>query len=453
MKKPVRLFICQSCGQDYSRWTGKRESCGEWNTIVEEGGQERFAKTITKNQIERYAKPRPITDIKEEDYKRIPTGFSELDHVLGGGIVPGSMTLIGGEPGVGKSTLILEMSKSLAKNKKVLYISGEESAGQISLRAKRMGIESKNIFISSEIYVDNIASMIVNEEPGVVFVDSIQTITRESLPNGAGTVTQLRECSQILLETAKKTNIPIFLIGHITKEGSIAGPKVLEHIVDTVLYFDSDKLNYYRLLRGIKNRFGAVGDIAVFEMRATGLTEVKDKHNLFISSNHESRTGSIISVVMEGSRALSVEVQALVSRSSYSQARRTAEGLDNKRLVLLAAVLEKFMGLKMVECDIFCNLAGGLNIDEPALDLAICASIVSSYIEKTAKTHYAVIGEVGLSGEVRSVSHLNIRLKELESIGIKHLLLPKGNIPEIQNKNLKIELIGIESVRELEKIF
>ena len=279
MKKPVRLFICQSCGQDYSRWAGKCESCGEWNTIVEEGGQERFAKTITKNQIERYAKPRPITDIKEEDYKRIPTGFSELDHVLGGGIVPGSMTLIGGEPGVGKSTLILEMSKSLAKNKKVLYISGEESAGQISLRAKRMGIESKNIFISSEIYVDNIASMIVNEEPGVVFVDSIQTITRESLPNGAGTVTQLRECSQILLETAKKTNIPIFLIGHITKEGSIAGPKVLEHIVDTVLYFDSDKLNYYRLLRGIKNRFGAVGDIAVFEMRATGLTEVKDKHN------------------------------------------------------------------------------------------------------------------------------------------------------------------------------
>ena len=343
MKKPVRLFICQSCGQDYSRWAGKCESCGEWNTIVEEGGQERFAKTITKNQIERYAKPRPITDIKEEDYKRIPTGFSELDHVLGGGIVPGSMTLIGGEPGVGKSTLILEMSKSLAKNKKVLYISGEESAGQISLRAKRMGIESKNIFISSEIYVDNIASMIVNEEPGVVFVDSIQTITRESLPNGAGTVTQLRECSQILLETAKKTNIPIFLIGHITKEGSIAGPKVLEHIVDTVLYFDSDKLNYYRLLRGIKNRFGAVGDIAVFEMRATGLTEVKDKHNLFISSNHESRTGSIISVVMEGSRALSVEVQALVSRWSYSQARRSADGVDNKRLVLVAAVLENFM--------------------------------------------------------------------------------------------------------------
>ena len=254
-----------------------------------------------------------------------------------------------GLPNVGKSTLILEMSKSLAKNKKVLYVSGEESAGQISLRAKRMGIDSKNIFISSEIYVDNIASMIASEEPGVAFIDSIQTITRESLPNGAGTVTQLRECSQILLETAKKTNIPIFLIGHITKEGSIAGPKVLEHIVDTVLYFESDKLNYYRLLRGIKNRFGAVGDIAVFEMRSTGLTEVKDKHNLFISSNHENRTGSIISVVMEGSRALSVEVQALVSRSSYSQARRTAEGLDNKRLVLLAAVLEKFMGLKMVE--------------------------------------------------------------------------------------------------------
>ena len=453
MKKPSKLFICQSCGQDYSRWAGKCESCGEWNTIVEETGQERFGKTITKNKLEKYTKPKPISDINEEDYRRIPTGFSELDHVLGGGIVPGSMTLIGGEPGVGKSTLILEMSKSLAKNKKVLYVSGEESAGQISLRAKRMGIDSKNIFISSEIYVDNIASMIASEEPGVAFIDSIQTITRESLPNGAGTVTQLRECSQILLETAKKTNIPIFLIGHITKEGSIAGPKVLEHIVDTVLYFESDKLNYYRLLRGIKNRFGAVGDIAVFEMRSTGLTEVKDKHNLFISSNHENRTGSIISVVMEGSRALSVEVQALVSRSSYSQALRTAEGLDNKRLVLLAAVLEKFMGLKMVECDIFCNLAGGLNIDEPALDLAICASIVSSYIEKTAKKSYAVIGEVGLSGEVRSVSHIHIRLKELASIGITHLILPKGNILEVEDKDLKMELIGIETVRELEKLF
>ena len=421
MKKPSKLFICQSCGQDYSRWAGKCESCGEWNTIVEETGQERFGKTITKNKLEKYTKPKPISDINEEDYRRIPTGFSELDHVLGGGIVPGSMTLIGGEPGVGKSTLILEMSKSLAKNKKVLYVSGEESAGQISLRAKRMGIDSKNIFISSEIYVDNIASMIASEEPGVAFIDSIQTITRESLPNGAGTVTQLRECSQILLETAKKTNIPIFLIGHITKEGSIAGPKVLEHIVDTVLYFESDKLNYYRLLGGIKNRFGAVG--------------------------------SIISVVMEGSRALSVEVQALVSRSSYSQARRTAEGLDNKRLVLLAAVLEKFMGLKMVECDIFCNLAGGLNIDEPALDLAICASIISSHIEKTAKKSYAVIGEVGLSGEVRSVSHILIRLKELASIGITHLILPKGNILEVEDKDLKMELIGIETVRELEKLF
>ena len=453
MKKPVKLFICQSCGQEYSRWAGKCESCGEWNTIVEEIGQERFTKAITKNKSERYTKPKSISEIDEEDYKRIPTGFSELDHVLGGGIVPGSMTLIGGEPGVGKSTLILEISKSLSKNKKVLYVSGEESAGQISLRAKRMGIESKNIFISSEIFVDNIASMIATEEPGIAFIDSIQTITRESLPNGAGTVTQLRECSQVLLETAKRTNIPIFLIGHITKEGSIAGPKVLEHIVDTVLYFESDKLNYYRLLRGIKNRFGAVGDIAVFEMRANGLTEVKDKHNLFISSNHENRTGSIISVVMEGSRALSVEVQALVSRSSYSQARRTAEGLDNKRLVLLAAVLEKFMGLKMVECDIFCNLAGGLNIDEPALDLAICASIVSSYIEKTAKKSYAVIGEVGLSGEVRSVSHIHIRLKELASIGITHLILPKGNLLEVEGKETKMELIGIETVRELEKLF
>lgn len=453
MKKPVRLFICQSCGQEYSRWAGKCESCGEWNTIQEESGQERFSKISFKNQNEKYSKPKPITEIQEADYKRIPTGFQELDHVLGGGIVPGSLTLIGGEPGVGKSTLILEISKNLSKSGKVLYVSGEESAGQISLRARRMGIDSKNIFISSEIYVENIASMIASEEPSIVFVDSIQTISKESLPNAAGTVTQLRECSQVLLETAKRTNIPIFLIGHITKEGSIAGPKVLEHIVDTVLYFESDKLNYYRLLRGIKNRFGAVGDIAVFEMRSNGLTEIIDKHSLFISANHESRTGSILSVVMEGSRSLSVEVQALVSRSSYSQARRTAEGLDNKRLILLAAVLEKFMGIKTIECDIFCNLAGGLNIDEPALDLAICASIVSSYLEKPAKKNFAVIGEVGLSGEVRSVSHIHTRVKDLTGIGVTNLIIPKGNFTEVQNKNLKIELIPIESIRELEKLF
>jgi len=453
LKKQVRLFICQSCGQEYSRWAGKCESCGEWNTIQEEIGQERFSKQSFKSQVDKYSKPKPISEINEEAYKRIPTGFKELDHVLGGGIVPGSMTLIGGEPGVGKSTLILEISKNISKLGKVLYISGEESAGQISLRAKRMGIESKNIFISSEIYAENIASMIANEEPTIVFVDSIQTISKESIPNAAGTVTQLRECSQLLLETAKKTNIPIFMIGHITKEGSIAGPKVLEHIVDTVLYFESDKLNYYRLLRGIKNRFGAVGDIAVFEMRSNGLTEIIDKHNLFISPDHENRTGSILSVVMEGSRSLSVEVQALVSRSSYSQARRTAEGLDNKRLVLLAAVLEKFMGIKTIECDIFCNLAGGLNIDEPALDLAICASIVSSYIEKPAKKNYAVIGEVGLSGEVRTVSHIHTRLKDLTSIGITNIILPKGNLTEVKDKNHKIELIPIESIRELEKLF
>jgi DNA repair protein RadA/Sms len=454
LKKPTKVFICQSCGAEFSRWAGKCESCNEWNTIFEESSNsEKFSKPLSKIKSDSYNKPKAISEIKEENFVRLKTGFSEFDHVLGGGIVPGSLTLIGGEPGVGKSTLLLEIARHIGKRSKVLYVSGEESASQISMRAKRMNIDSDNILLSSETYVEKISAMIQGEEPNLVFIDSIQTISKEFLPNASGSVTQLRECTQLLLETAKKTNIPIFLIGHITKEGSIAGPKLLEHIVDTVLYFDSDKLQYYRLLRGIKNRFGAVGDIAVFEMRSNGLIEVKDKHNLFISTNRENRIGSVISVIMEGSRSLSVEVQALVSRTTFSQARRTAEGLDTKRLILLAAVLEKFMGLKMIECDIFCNLAGGLNIDEPSLDTAICTSILSSYLEKSVKSDFAIIGEVGLSGEVRAVSHIQSRLKELSSIGIKNIFLPKANLIETEKNFKELNLKGIESIRELESIF
>ncbi len=453
MKKPQKLFICNSCGAEYSRWAGKCETCDSWNTISEqEVSSEKFS-TAKKFKIENYSKPKSISEIEEEKLIRLSTGFNELDLVLGGGIVPGSLTLIGGEPGVGKSTLILEIAKNISKHKKVLYVSGEESASQISIRARRMNIDSKNILLSSEVYVEKISAMISGENPDLVFIDSIQTISKESLPNQQGSVTQLRECTSSLLEVAKKSNIPIFLIGHITKEGSIAGPKLLEHIVDTVLYFDSDKLHYYRLLRGIKNRFGAVGDIAVFEMKSDGLKEVIDKHNLFISENRDNRIGSCISVIMEGSRSLSVEVQALVSRTTFSQARRTAEGLDTKRLILIAAVLEKFMGLKMIECDVFCNLAGGLEIDEPSLDLAISGSILSSYLERPIQNEVALIGEIGLSGEIRPVSFISTRLKELTSLGIKKVFLPKSNLKEIKNQFKELNLIEIEKINELEKIF
>lgn len=381
------------------------------------------------------------------------TGLKELDLVLGGGLVPGSLTLIGGEPGVGKSTLVLEVSRYLSQaNKTVLYISGEESPSQIRMRAERMGIQTSKLLLTSETVAENIAAMIEGEKPSVVFVDSIQTIAREALPNQAGTVTQLRECTQVLLETAKRTGIPILMTGHITKEGMIAGPKILEHLVDTVLYFEGDRLNYYRLLRAVKNRFGAVGDLAIFEMFSGGLREVGDRNRIFVSAGAEERSGSAISAVLEGSRALTVEVQALVSKTGFAQARRMAEGPDTRRVILLAAVIEKYIKIKLGECDIFSNLAGGLNADEPALDLAICTSIISSYLDQPLPKGTCVLGEVGLSGEVRSIGQANLRVKELAGVGMKKVILPEGNLSEL-DKNLDIQIQGIRSLNDLRSLF
>ncbi len=381
------------------------------------------------------------------------TGLKELDLVLGGGLVPGSLTLIGGEPGVGKSTLVLEVSRYLTQaNKKVLYISGEESPSQIRMRAERMGFRSSNLLLTSETYAENISAMIEGARPTAVFVDSIQTIAREALPNQAGTVTQLRECTQILLETAKRSGIPILMTGHITKEGTIAGPKILEHLVDTVLYFEGDRLNYYRLLRAVKNRFGAVGDLAIFEMFSGGLREVGDRNSIFVSAGAEERSGSVISAVLEGSRALTVEVQALVSKTGFAQARRMAEGPDTRRVILLAAVIEKYIKIKLGECDLFSNLAGGLNADEPALDLAICTSIISSYLDQPLPKGTCVLGEVGLSGEVRSIGQANLRIKELAGVGMKKVILPEGNLSElVQNTDIQIQ--GIRSLNDLRLLF
>ncbi len=381
------------------------------------------------------------------------TGLKELDLVLGGGLVPGSLTLIGGEPGVGKSTLVLEVSRYLTQaNKKVLYISGEESPSQIRMRAERIGFRSTNLLLTSETYAENISAMIEGERPSVVFVDSIQTIAREALPNQAGTVTQLRECTQVLLETAKRSGIPILMTGHITKEGTIAGPKVLEHLVDTVLYFEGDRLNYYRLLRAVKNRFGAVGDLAIFEMFSGGLREVGDRNRIFVSAGAEERSGSVISAVLEGSRALTVEVQALVSKTGFAQARRMAEGPDTRRVILLAAVIEKYIKIKLGECDLFSNLAGGLNADEPALDLAICTSIISSYLDQPLPKGTCVLGEVGLSGEVRSIGQANLRIKELAGVGMKKVILPEGNLSELV-QNVDIQIQGIRSLNDLRLLF
>ncbi|WP_078129282.1 DNA repair protein RadA [Leptospira alexanderi] len=453
-KKLTRTFICQSCGQDFSRWAGKCESCGNWNSIVEEVGGERFASSNGNSRKNKsYQEPIPLDRVEEESLERMGTGLKELDLVLGGGLVPGSLTLIGGEPGVGKSTLVLEVSRYLTQaNKKVLYISGEESPSQIRMRAERIGFRSTNLLLTSETYAENISAMIEGERPSVVFVDSIQTIAREALPNQAGTVTQLRECTQVLLETAKRSGIPILMTGHITKEGTIAGPKVLEHLVDTVLYFEGDRLNYYRLLRAVKNRFGAVGDLAIFEMFSGGLREVGDRNRIFVSAGAEERSGSVISAVLEGSRALTVEVQALVSKTGFAQARRMAEGPDTRRVILLAAVIEKYIKIKLGECDLFSNLAGGLNADEPALDLAICTSIISSYLDQPLPKGTCVLGEVGLSGEVRSIGQANLRIKELAGVGMKKVILPEGNLSELV-QNVDIQIQGIRSLNDLRSLF
>lgn len=445
MKKANRTFICQSCGEVYSRWAGKCESCGAWNTIQEETISLKTA--IQPIHKVNYKKPISLSEISEKNHHRIPTGFDEFDLVLGGGIVSGSLILIGGEPGVGKSTLLLELCRRLSPKYKILYVSGEESYSQLSLRAKRMEVQSESILLSNETSMESIVEMIYYEKPDVVLVDSIQTITKSSLENQAGTVTQLRECTQGLLEIAKKTSTPIILVGHITKEGLIAGPKVLEHLVDTVLYFEGDKFQYYRLLRAVKNRFGTVGDVAIFEMNSIGLSEVKNKSDLFISKNLSDRTGSALSVVMEGSRSLVVEVQSLVSKTSYSQARRMAEGLDTRRLILMAAVLEKYCSIRLSEADIFANLAGGINVDDPGLDLALCAVILSSYVDRPIPASIALLGEVGLSGEVRLVSHIELKLKSVQSMGVKKIILP-----EYSDLKKQSNIICIQNIVELESV-
>ncbi len=438
MKKEKRRFVCQTCGAEYPRWVGKCEVCGSWNSVLEEIGMERFSSKLPKTNP-KYNSPIPITQVKSVDTDRISLGFSEIDLLFGGGIVLGSLTLLAGEPGVGKSTLILEFAKKLSSTKKILYISGEESASQIRLRAERIGAISENILISSELIAENIADMIYHEKPNIVFIDSIQTISRNSLQGIAGTITQLRESTQFFLEIAKTTSIPIFLVGHITKEGTIAGPKVLEHIVDVVLYFESDRLNLYRILRSTKNRFGAVGNVTILEMQAKGLIEVKDRDKVFITQGQKERIGSIISAVMEGTRSICVEIQALVARTYLPQARRMGEGLDNRRIILLCAVLEKYLEYKLSECDVFTNLTGGLNFDEPALDLGICAAILSSYLNKKISHSFGILGEVGLSGEVRPIHSINSRIQELNAIGIQKILVPKGNEKEILlEKNINV---------------
>lgn len=425
-------FICNNCGETFVRWAGKCEACGSWNTI--ESYEARSAAGTVHSKLNLEALP-SLNTVEADETIRKTTGIADLDLILGGGLVPGSFLLIAGEPGAGKSTLMLEISRAFPG--KLYYFSGEESAAQVKLRADRMKLSGERLFISRETSVETICTRIQKEKPDLVIIDSIQTVHTGGLIPGS--VSQLRDASVAIMETAKATKIPVIITGHITKEGSIAGPRLLEHMVDGVLYFENDRLNHYRILRAFKNRFGPVGEVAIFEMAQTGLKNV----DTFPFAGKASGSGCVFSAFCEGSRSIAVEVQALVSRAAYGPARRMAEGLDNRRLILISAVLEKFLKLNLAECDIFANLTGGLSADEPALDLALAVAVISSYKEIPVKKQTAFFGEVGLGGEIRPVARLTSRIKELTNTGFEHFIVPADS--SVNGKNYT----AVSNIREL----
>jgi len=432
MAKTKTVFICQQCGASQPKWMGRCLNCGEWDTFVETIVRpQKEGQTAHRAQAYQIAgaAPQPLSAVPMEKLDRIPLSMAEFNRVLGGGLVPGSLILIGGDPGVGKSTLLLQVSARLARRHgPILYVSGEESIYQIKLRAERLGLREDNLFILNEINVGAILRHIEQLSPTMVIVDSIQTVYRDELTSMPGSVTQVRESAMQFQALAKGRNIPVFLIGHVTKDGTIAGPRVLEHIVDVVLYLEGERYHTYRLLRGVKNRFGATDEVGIFEMRDLGLTEVPNPSEIFLTERLPNAPGSAITVTMEGTRPLLVEIQALASTTSFGNPRRTPNGVDMNRLLLLIAVLTKRAGIRLGDQDVFVNVVGGLRVGEPAADLAIAAAIASSFRNRPLAADVALIGEVGLSGELRAVSHLETRLKEAAKLGFKRCILPKTDI-------------------------
>ena len=419
MAKQKQIFECQSCGYQSGKWMGKCPSCGEWDSFVE---LSKFQVTTSKKTTSTTSKIIPIDEIKEDEIERFSSGIDEFDRVLGGGIVPGSLVLIGGSPGVGKSTLMLKMATS--SDKKILYVAGEESPGQIKLRANRLNSHNKNLFLFPEIILENILSEIKNYD--IVIIDSIQTIYSEKITSAPGSVSQVRETTFELMRIAKELKIPIFIIGHITKEGSIAGPRILEHMVDTVLYFEGDSSRELRILRGFKNRFGSTSEIGIFEMTKTGIESAKNR--TFFSK--KPQIGSAITVIMEGTRPLVIEVQALVAES-YANPKRSTTGYELNRLNMILALLEKKLNLPFNQYDVFINITGGIKITEPAADLAIIAAILSSFRDREISKETIFIGEVSLVGDIRDVTNLDIRLKEAKSLGFTKAIVPSNPIEEV----------------------
>ncbi|MBD5357132.1 MAG: DNA repair protein RadA [Bacteroides sp.] len=450
MAKIKSVYFCQSCGYESPKWLGRCPSCGEWNTFAEE--KITVSKKTDSNQQSRAktSLPLKLSEIETTDEPRINMPSSELNRVLGGGLVVGSLTLIGGEPGIGKSTLLLQNILSI-RNKKILYISGEESATQLKLRADRLGKVSDNTYILCETRLDNIFTQIENIQPQIVVVDSIQTIASDQIDSPAGSVSQVRECAAALLRYAKDSNVPVILVGHINKDGAIAGPKVLEHIVDTVLQFEGDRQYLYRILRSIKNRFGSTSEIGIYEMIQKGLREVKNPSEMLLSENRdEEMSGITIGVTIEGARPFMVEVQSLVSSAAYGTPQRSVTGFDQRRLNMLLAVLEKRARFKLGAKDVFLNMAGGLKVVDPAIDMAVVAAIMSSNFDVSVSRKTVFIGEVGLSGEIRTVTRIEQRVAEAEKLGFENVVIPKGNLRGIKDK-FSITIVEVGKVEEMLK--
>lgn len=444
-KAKKSVYFCQNCGHEESKWLGQCPMCKEWNTFAEE-------KVVSikgqKSSGEKQVQAVTLSSVTTDEDERMKTELVELDRVLGGGIVPGSLVLVGGDPGIGKSTLLLQVCQKLsAMNKKVLYISGEESLKQIKLRANRMGEFSENLYLLCETSLNLIQTAIEREKPDVVVIDSIQTMYNEEIGSAPGSVSQVRESTNVFMQLAKGMNIAIFIVGHVTKEGTVAGPRVLEHMVDTVLYFEGDRHASYRILRGVKNRFGSTNEIGVFEMRKEGLVEVENPSEFMLSGKPENASGSVVACAMEGTRPMLMEIQALVCKSNFGMPRRTAAGIDYNRVNLLMAVLEKRVGLPLSGYDAYVNIAGGIRMNEPAVDLGIIMAVASSYKNRPVSEDTIVFGEVGLSGEVRAVTMPEQRVAEAKKLGFKVCVVPEVSLKSI-GKVEGIEVIGLKSVNQ-----
>ena len=447
-KAKTSAFFCQNCGYESAKWMGQCPGCKEWNTFVEELVDRKSLSTSGKLKPATEAKPVPLSAIRTSDEERVSTAMPELDRVLGGGVVKGSLVLVGGDPGIGKSTLLLQVCRNLSgQGLSVLYVSGEESLQQIKLRAERIGTFTDHLELLCETNLDSIRTAIERKKPQIVIIDSIQTMFNESVASAPGSVSQVREATGVLMQIAKGMEISIFIVGHVTKVGVVAGPRVLEHMVDTVLYFEGDRHESYRILRGVKNRFGSTNEIGVFEMRSEGLVEVENPSEYMLSGKPKDASGSVVACSMEGTRPILLEIQALICHSYFNNPRRTATGTDFNRVNLLMAVLEKRIGMQLSDCDAYVNIAGGIRMNEPAIDLGIVLAIMSSKLDLTIDEKTICFGEVGLSGEVRGVSMPEQRVAEAAKLGFEVCILPKVSLGSV-GKKYPMKLIGVSNVRE-----